>query len=624
MASRANVPPFHVMDLLAASAERQRTHGDLVNLLAGQPSTGAPEPVNAEAIRLLSSGDPLGYTPAAGILELREAIAGHHRRTYGIEVSADEVVVTTGSSGGFLLAFLAAFENGDRVAIARPGYPCYRNVLAALGCEVVEIPTGPETRFQPTVEQVDQLHRTAPIRGLVVASPANPTGTMLLPDELAALATWCEQNAVQLISDEIYHGIEYAPIDGHAPLARSAWETSREAVVFASFSKYFSMTGWRIGWMLVPDRLRRAVDVLTGNFTICPPVLAQRACLQAFADATYAELDGHVRRYAENRQAAARGAAAARHHRARAGRRRVLRLRRRRAPHRRLDGLRPRPAGAHRRRRRDRHRLRHRGGPPVHPVQLRRPARGHRGGPQPAGGRAVTPDVEVAIAAAEAGAAVIRATYGGPVTRYAKSATDFATETDLEAERAIKATVREAFPDDAFLGEEGGLDGPPDATRTWLVDPLCGTLNFAATTPLVAVNVALRHGDDVVAAAVIDPFAGETYWSDGTVARLRTGCRRARAGTLGRDPPGRLDFDGNPGWAAAVAGSPGFTPRFGIRGLSTSLAATWVASGRRAAYLQHGDVRDSVHFAAPIAVCRAAGCVITGLDGGPSATARTA
>ncbi|HWM75325.1 MAG TPA: aminotransferase class I/II-fold pyridoxal phosphate-dependent enzyme, partial [Nocardioides sp.] len=262
----------------------------------------APEPVNAEAIRLLSSGDPLGYTPAAGILELREAIAGHHRRTYGIEVDADEVVVTTGSSGGFLLAFLAAFENGDRVAIARPGYPCYRNVLAALGCEVVEIPTGPETRFQPTVEQVEQLHRDHAIRGLVVASPANPTGTMLLPDELAALATWCEQNAVQLISDEIYHGIEYAPIDGHAPLARSAWETSREAVVFASFSKYFSMTGWRIGWMLVPDRLRRAVDVLTGNFTICPPVLAQRACLQAFADATYAELDGHVRRYAENRR----------------------------------------------------------------------------------------------------------------------------------------------------------------------------------------------------------------------------------------------------------------------------------------------------------------------------------
>ncbi|ABL79840.1 MULTISPECIES: pyridoxal phosphate-dependent aminotransferase [unclassified Nocardioides] len=299
VASRANVPPFHVMDLLAASAERQRTHGDVLNLLAGQPMTGAPAPVREEAKRLLDSGDPLGYTPAAGIRELREAIAGHHRRAHGIEVDPDHVVVTTGSSGGFLLAFLAAFEVGDRVAMARPGYPCYRNVLTALGCEVVEIPTGPETRFQPTVEQLDGL---ADIRGLVVASPANPTGTMLLPSELAALAAYCEERGIQLISDEIYHGIEYAPLSGAEPLARSAWETSREAVVFSSFSKYFSMTGWRIGWMLAPDRLRRAVDVLTGNFTICPPVIAQRACLAAFDDASYAELDGHVARYAENRR----------------------------------------------------------------------------------------------------------------------------------------------------------------------------------------------------------------------------------------------------------------------------------------------------------------------------------
>jgi len=293
------VPPFHVMDLLAAAAERQRTHGDVLNLLAGQPMTGAPAPVREEAKRLLDSGDPLGYTPAAGIRELREAIAGHHRRAHGIDVDPDQVVVTTGSSGGFLLAFLAAFEAGDRVAMARPGYPCYRNVLTALGCEVVEIPTGPETRFQPTVEQLQELRD---IKGLVVASPANPTGTMLLPSELAALAAYCEVERIQLISDEIYHGIEYAPLTGGASLARSAWETSREAVVFSSFSKYFSMTGWRIGWMLAPDRLRRAVDVLTGNFTICPPVIAQRACLAAFEEASYAELDGHVARYADNRR----------------------------------------------------------------------------------------------------------------------------------------------------------------------------------------------------------------------------------------------------------------------------------------------------------------------------------
>jgi aspartate/methionine/tyrosine aminotransferase len=303
VASRANVPPFHVMDLLAAAQTRRRTHGDLLDLLAGQPSTGAPAPVKAEAVRLLEGTDPLGYTPAVGILELREAIAGHHRRTYGVEVDPDEVIVTTGSSGGFLLAFLAAFEVGDKVAMARPGYPCYRNVLTALGIEVVEVPTGPETRFQPTVEQVAELHSRHRLKGLVVASPANPTGTMLLPSELAALARWCEAEQVQLISDEIYHGIEYAPLDGRGEkLARSAWETSREAVVFASFSKYFSMTGWRIGWMLVPDRLRRACDVLTGNFTICPPVLAQHAALAAFTPESYAELDGHVARYADNRR----------------------------------------------------------------------------------------------------------------------------------------------------------------------------------------------------------------------------------------------------------------------------------------------------------------------------------
>ena len=303
VASRANVPPFHVMDLLAAAAERQRTHGDLLSLLAGQPMTGAPRPVREEAKRLLDSGDALGYTPATGILPLREAIAAHHRRAHGIDVDPDDVVVTTGSSGGFLLAFLAAFDAGDRVAMARPGYPCYRNVLSALGCEVVEIPTGPETRFQPTVEQVRELQAaTGGIKGLVVASPANPTGTMLLPSELAAVAAYCEGEGIQLISDEIYHGIEYAPLTGGDALARSAWETSREAVVFSSFSKYFSMTGWRIGWMLVPQRLRRAVDVLTGNFTICPPVLAQHASLAAFAEESYAELDGHVARYAENRR----------------------------------------------------------------------------------------------------------------------------------------------------------------------------------------------------------------------------------------------------------------------------------------------------------------------------------
>src|SRR3954471_11009190 len=181
-ASRADVPPFHVMDLLALAAQRQRSHEDLCNLVAGQPSTPAPRPVREAAVRAIDD-ELLGYTVSVGIPELREAICAHHARTHAIEVLPEDVVVTTGSSGGFLLAFIAAFEPGARVAIARPGYPCYRNVLAALGCEVVELPTGRETRFQPTVEMLQALDE--PVQGLVVASPANPTGTMLAPGDLA-------------------------------------------------------------------------------------------------------------------------------------------------------------------------------------------------------------------------------------------------------------------------------------------------------------------------------------------------------------------------------------------------------------------------------------------------------
>jgi aspartate/methionine/tyrosine aminotransferase len=294
VAARANVPPFHVMDLLAAAQARQASHHDLVNFVAGQPSTGAPKAVREEAKRLLDD-DLLGYSVATGVPELRAAIAEHHRKNSGIEVGADDIVVTTGSSGGFLLAFLAAFSPGDRVVMARPGYPCYRNVLTALGCEVVEIDCGPATRFQPTVDLVAAV--PGPIAGLVIASPANPTGTMIPAEELAALATWCEDNGVRLISDEIYHGITYDSGDETS----SAWQTSRTGVIFGSFSKYFSMTGWRLGWMVVPEDLRRPVDVLTGNFTICPPVLSQYAALAAFTPEAYAELDGHVARYAENR-----------------------------------------------------------------------------------------------------------------------------------------------------------------------------------------------------------------------------------------------------------------------------------------------------------------------------------
>jgi aspartate/methionine/tyrosine aminotransferase len=286
-----DIAPFQVMEVLSAAQARDRSHGDVIALCAGQPTAGAPKPVLAAAEQALRTAD-LGYTGQLGIPELRAAIAGHYRRSYRLAVDPDDVIVTTGSSGGFLLSFLAVFEAGDRVAMARPGYPAYRNLLASLGCEVVEFDTGEDTRFQPSAELLDRL---GPIRGLIVASPGNPTGTVLPPDELAAIARWCSARGVRLISDEIYHGISY-----QAETA-CAWQSSPDAVVLGSFSKYFGMTGWRLGWMLVPPRLHRAVDVLTGNLNICPPALAQRAAIAAFTDESYAELDGNVARYRTNR-----------------------------------------------------------------------------------------------------------------------------------------------------------------------------------------------------------------------------------------------------------------------------------------------------------------------------------
>ncbi|MBF6466262.1 pyridoxal phosphate-dependent aminotransferase [Nocardia beijingensis] len=295
---RSTIPPFYVMDVWKAAAERARTHGDVLVLAAGQPSTPAPAPV-LRATELAIQSELLGYTETFGILAIREAIAEHHRETYGYQVHPDDVVVTTGSSGAFSLIFLAAFDPGDTVVVARPGYPAYRNTLAALGCRVLELDCGAQTRFQPTVAMLEALPE--PPAGLVVASPANPTGTMIAPAELAALARWCEEHGTLLISDEIYHGITYDSA-GADNATSSAWETSRESVVIGSVSKYFSMTGWRLGWMLVPSGLRPALQRLASNLTVCPPAISQYAALHAFGAEAKEELDGHVRRYAVNRR----------------------------------------------------------------------------------------------------------------------------------------------------------------------------------------------------------------------------------------------------------------------------------------------------------------------------------
>ncbi|GGF08893.1 aminotransferase [Williamsia phyllosphaerae] len=286
---------FHVMDVLAASAARRAAGLEVVSLAAGQPSTPAPAPV-LRAVHAALDSDLLGYTESLGLTPLREAIADLYRRRYGLAVDPTDVVVTTGSSGAFTLIFLAAFDVGDRVAMARPGYPAYRNALTALGCEVVELDCGPESRFVPTPAMLDALDE--PPAGLIVASPANPTGTILTPTELADLARWCDAHGTLLISDEIYHGIEYGSPDR---ATSCAWATSRESVVMGSVSKYFSMTGWRLGWMLVPRRYLRGVERLTANLTICPPAVSQIAAIAAFDDESIAECDAHVARYAANR-----------------------------------------------------------------------------------------------------------------------------------------------------------------------------------------------------------------------------------------------------------------------------------------------------------------------------------
>jgi aspartate/methionine/tyrosine aminotransferase len=287
---RSAVPAFIVMDVMQAAADREASGRDVLHMEVGQPSTGAPRGVIEAAKRALDA-DVLGYTLALGVDPLRRRIARHYRDAYGVDVPHGRIAVTVGSSGAFLLTFLAAFDPGDRVAILRPGYPCYRNILSALQIEVVEIPVGPATRFQPTPELLDAAGR---LDGLLLASPANPTGSMLRRNELEAIVAWCEAKGVRFLSDEIYHGITFGEP------AASALEFTQQAIVINSFSKYFSMTGWRLGWTVLPEELVRPVERLAQNLFISPPALAQHAAIAAFD--CRGELEGNIARYAANRE----------------------------------------------------------------------------------------------------------------------------------------------------------------------------------------------------------------------------------------------------------------------------------------------------------------------------------
>jgi aspartate/methionine/tyrosine aminotransferase len=293
------VDPFIVMDVMAAAAQKEAAGDTVIHLEVGQPSTPAPKGAIAAAHAALDS-DRMGYVAALGLPALRERIARHYREAYGCDVSAERVIVTAGSSGGFPLAFLASFDAGDRVALAAPGYPAYRNILTALDLVAVDLPTSAADRFQPTIAALEKaVEMTGPIAGLIVASPSNPTGTMVTRAELAALATWCSRHQVRLISDEIYHGIVY---EGETA---SAAEVSEHAIVVNSFSKYFSMTGWRVGWLVVPPELVRPIERLSQNFFISVATLSQHVALAAFE--CQDELNGHVERYRVNRDLLVKG-----------------------------------------------------------------------------------------------------------------------------------------------------------------------------------------------------------------------------------------------------------------------------------------------------------------------------
>ncbi len=291
----AAVPPFRVMDVIAAANARQAAlppgAPGIIRMEVGQPGTGAPRGAVAEARRALEDGSPLGYTEAFGRPSLRARIAAHGQAWYGHAADPARIAVTMGASAAFPLVFLAAFDPGDRIAMAAPYYPPYRNIATALGLVPVVIETGVETRYQPTLAALERLDPRPD--GLIVASPCNPAGTMLHRDELAAIAGWCHAQGVRLISDEIYHGLQYGQ-----PVATAA-AFSPSAVVINSFSKYFSMTGWRIGWTVLPEELVRPVECLAQNLFISAPHIAQIAAEAAFD--CHEELAANVERYRRSR-----------------------------------------------------------------------------------------------------------------------------------------------------------------------------------------------------------------------------------------------------------------------------------------------------------------------------------
>jgi aspartate/methionine/tyrosine aminotransferase len=290
---RSFVPPFMVMDVMEAAARIEAAGGHVVHMEVGQPAAQAPATAIRAAHAALEQGR-IDYTSALGLPSLRSRIARYYREIYHCDVDPERIVVTTGSSGAFILAFLSMFEPGDRVAVTVPGYPPYRHILTALGCEPVLIETTNETRHALTSEMLLAAHRRTPLKGVLVASPANPTGTMMTREALASLLATADREGIRFISDEIYHGLDYA-----FP-AVTAVQLSSSAVVINSFSKYFCMTGWRVGWMIAPQPLVRPIERLQQNLAISVPALSQIAAEAAFDGR--GEMEEVKHGYQDNRQ----------------------------------------------------------------------------------------------------------------------------------------------------------------------------------------------------------------------------------------------------------------------------------------------------------------------------------
>jgi aspartate/methionine/tyrosine aminotransferase len=289
----ALVSSFIVMDMMSEAARIERAGGSIIHMEVGQPGHPAPRMAREAAAKALAAGR-VGYTEALGIWPLRERIAKHYRDWYDVTVEPERVVVTTGSSGGFTLAFLAMFDVGQRIAISAPGYPAYRNILRALGLEVVEIPTGADTRYVMSGAAITAAHADKPLAGVLAMSPANPTGVVMSPEAIAELSATCTRLGIALISDEIYHGLTY-----EKP-AETALRFDQNTVIINSFSKFFCMTGWRVGWMIVPPDLVHPIERLQQNMAISVPYLSQIAALAAFDGQD--EMEAVRQGYARNRE----------------------------------------------------------------------------------------------------------------------------------------------------------------------------------------------------------------------------------------------------------------------------------------------------------------------------------